>query len=967
MDIKDSISNFIKIIFFLVILGCWNNQAQAYTVLGTGTSALLGGDLTDPENNGVDGSNTNWNWSSIDASSEKYWHLEGSYNVFDNKVGSSHDKWCCNGPTQWISVGFSQSYVLTHFTITSGNDVAGRDPDIFKIQGSNNGSDWTDIYSYSNNGTSPWGSTRYQVIKWTGGGDDFDTPAPYSYFRYYVTSVVSGSMHQINEIEYFGTADATPTLSSSTPADDATDVTVSDNIVLNFSENVDAESGNITIKKTSDNSTVETIDVTGGQVTGSGSTQITVNPSSDLTGSTEYYVLIDATAFDDATGNSYAGISSTTALSFTTEDNIAPTLSSSTPADNATGVAVNANIVLTFSESVSATSGNVTIKKTSDNSTVEQIGVTSVQVTGNGAQGPMGQAGGDQITINPSSDFDSSTEYYLLIDATAFEDGANNAYAGISSTTALSFTSVDNANPTLSSSTPADDATDVELDANIVLIFNESVDAESGNITIKKTSDDSTVEQIDVTSGQVTGSGSSQITVNPSSDFDPGIEYYVLIDATAFDDASSNSYAGISSTTALSFTSNSKTDPTTDKKVTGSIKSLTQQVKTSFTSSVGIVTSRLNYLRQNRTSNNFTNNNIKLDFDNVMLASLMEKIPISTYTQPNFIPDDWSLWSEGSISVSRIGDGGSSENTPKETDSQSVAFGFDKKINESDLLGFAIQYGLSDADIGSDGTGIDTESLSLTIYRTKPFDNNNFMQGLIGFGIIESDSVRKSSGNTLTGSRNGNQLFGSINYGKTFGQGEFSATPIVRLDLGYTELDSYTETGTDALSYSKQTFESALGSIGMEINDIIKFSDSLLKPFGVIEYSLDFSNSSDVKMNYVSDTTTTYTFVQGVSSTHLASSEIGFHFEARDNIKLTSSYKRIQGNESERTDSLRFGFNYRSMRKTDYSLNIGGNNDLAAVVDVTRNVNGLHLNFNARQAFNDSSDKNANVSLSKKF
>ena len=111
----------------------------------------------------------------------------------------------------------------------------------------------------------------------------------------------------------------------------------------------------------------------------------------------------------------------------------------------------------------------------------------------------------------------------------------------------------------------------------------------------------------------------------------------------------------------------------------------------------------------------------------------------------------------------------------------------------------------------------------------------------------------------------------------------------------------------------------------------------------------------------------TYTFVQGVSSTHLASSEIGFYYEARDNIKLTSSYKRIQGNESERTDALRFGFNYRSIRETDYSLNIGGNNDLAAVVDVTRDVNGLHLNFNARQAFNDSSDKNANVSLSKKF
>ena len=52
MDIKNSIINFIKIIFFSNF-GCWNNQAQAYTVLGTGTSALLSGDLTDPENNGV--------------------------------------------------------------------------------------------------------------------------------------------------------------------------------------------------------------------------------------------------------------------------------------------------------------------------------------------------------------------------------------------------------------------------------------------------------------------------------------------------------------------------------------------------------------------------------------------------------------------------------------------------------------------------------------------------------------------------------------------------------------------------------------------------------------------------------------------------------------------------------------------------------------------------------------------------
>ena len=60
----------------------------------------------------------------------------------------------------------------------------------------------------------------------------------------------------------FTTDDTTaPVLSSSTPADDATAITEGSNIVLNFSEVVDVESGNIVIYKSSDDSVVETIDV----------------------------------------------------------------------------------------------------------------------------------------------------------------------------------------------------------------------------------------------------------------------------------------------------------------------------------------------------------------------------------------------------------------------------------------------------------------------------------------------------------------------------------------------------------------------------------------------------------------------------------------------------------------------------------------------------------------------------------
>ena len=944
------------IVAIILLFSFLNNSTLiAATVLGTGSSALLGNDLTDPEDNGVDsGTNgSNFNWISINASSKNTFAGEGSYSVFDNNVSSGSAKWCCDSPTQWIYVQLSQSYVLSHFTITSGNDVAGRDPDIWKIQGSNDGSNWTDIYSYSNDGNSPF-SDRLQVVKYTGAGDDFATPDAYSYFRYYVTSTVSGG-HQINELEFFGDADSTaPTLSSSSPADNATSISESANIVLNFSESVDAESGNITIKKTSDNSTIETIDVTSGQVTGTGTSQITINPSVTLDSSTEYYVLIDATAFDDSSSNSYAGISSTTALSFTTGDNTLPTLSSSSPADNSTSVSESANIVLNFSESVDAESGNITIKKTSDDSTVETISVTGGLVSGSGST---------QITVNPSVTLDSSTEYYVLIDATAFDDSSSNSYAGISSTTALSFTTGDNTLPTLSSSSPADNATDVARDANIVLNFSESVDVESGNITIKKTSDDSTVETIDVTSGQVTGTGTSQITINPSSDLLGGFEYYVLIDATAFDDSGSNSYAGISSTTALSFTVVAMQNPTTNKDVVGSIDTQSQLAKSSISQSTSTVSNRLSYLRQNKDNQNLSKQNIKLDFGNAILTSLTNELLAKN--DKSIIPDNWSSWSEGSISVSKIGD--SINSSSSETDGQALALGFDTKLNDSDLLGFAIQYGKSDTDIGSIGTKVDSENINVSVYRTRPLDNDNFIEGMFGVGLIESDLKRISGANTLTGSRNGTQIFGSINYGRTLDKGDFNLTPIARVDLGYTELNAYSESGTDALSYAKQTIESGLASVGLQFSDIVKFNDNKLKPFGSIEYGMDFSNSSNAKMNYVSDTSTIYTYTQGANSNHLITSVVGFEYITKDNLEIISSYKRIQGNESEQTDIISVSVNFKSRRETEYAMSIDGSEDLKAGFDISKNINGFDLKFNANQAFNENSDQAANIFLSRSF
>ncbi len=130
-------------------------HAQAVVVRGTGTAALVGHDLTDPENNGLPESDVNYNASFRSSFNPGFGGYEGAYNVFDNRVGGNNDKWCC-ATGGWVEAKFAQQYVLTGFTAASANDVPGRDSDFWRILGSNDGINYTTIFEYHNEGVSPW-------------------------------------------------------------------------------------------------------------------------------------------------------------------------------------------------------------------------------------------------------------------------------------------------------------------------------------------------------------------------------------------------------------------------------------------------------------------------------------------------------------------------------------------------------------------------------------------------------------------------------------------------------------------------------------------------------------------------------------------------------------------------------------------------------------------------------------------
>ena len=530
---------------------------------------------------------------------------------------------------------------------------------------------------------------------------------------------------------------------------------------------------------------------------------------------------------------------------------------------------------------------------------------------------------------------------------------------------------VDETSPTLSSSSPSDDATDVAVDTNIVLNFSEAVDVESGDIVIKKTSDDSVVEAINVTGGLVSGSGTTQITVNPTADLEAGVEYYVVIDATAFDDSVSNSYAGITSTTALSFTTSSSgssvslPNPTNDKDVVGSIEAQVESAKTSLFSSLNTVSNRLSYLRRNRSNDNLANNGIDFKFSNKMLASINDATSETQNELLDFLPKDWSLWTAGEISVHSFGD--ESNKSSREIDAGSISLGVDKKINDNQLYGFAIQYGDSEADIGSSGTSVDSENISLSIYGTKPHNDDQFIEGLIGVGKIDSDLKRVSGVNTLTGQRDGQQIFSSINYGKRIEKDNRNITPLVKLNLGYTELDEYSETGTNALKYHKQTFETGLISTGFEIDQISEFKNSTFKPYGALDYSLDFSSSSNAKMNYVSDSSTIYTYSSGGNSTNYLNALIGFDYSNQKGLSVNSSYKRKQGDNSEKADIFNFGLNFVTKRETEYALRLDQEEKLYSELNIGKNINGFDFSFNTNQIILQNPRPETNISISSKF
>lgn len=265
------------------------------------------------------------------------------------------------------------------------------------------------------------------------------------------------------------------------------DIAPGDNIVITFSEPVNAPVGAFRIECPAPGN------VKAFNVLGSGTSTITLDPTFDLPKTTICTVTVIASQISDVdAGDPPDHLAADHVFHFTTLDD-APSVTSTSPANGANNVAGTANITVDFSEPVNYTSSSFDLL-------CGQFTHPSFTLT---TTSP-----GTSATLDPSIDVLSGVGCTVTVFATQISDtDAVDPPNNMVSNYSFSFT-IDAA-PAVTTTTPVDGATDVVTSSNITVNFSEPVTVSSSSFTISCDGSPQTFA--------VSGSGTSSITLDPVS------------------------------------------------------------------------------------------------------------------------------------------------------------------------------------------------------------------------------------------------------------------------------------------------------------------------------------------------------------------------------------------------------------------------------------------------------------------
>jgi len=411
-------------------------------------------------------------------------------------------------------------------------------------------------------------------------------------------------------------------------------------------------------------------------------------------------------------------------------------------------------------------------------------------------------------------------------------------------------------------------------------------------------------------------------------------------------------------------------EPPQDKDVTGIIDAQINTAKNFAKDSSQSTFKRLDKLRANKGYNTSTQK-VELLFQNETLNKISNNVvsPIQAKLNPlqkldQILPDDWVAWTEGSISIGKIGD--SALSSKQDLDSLGITMGADTKMDNDQILGVALRVGHTDVDVGTFGSKVDTNALSLSVYGINSLEDKNFLKHIFGVSYLDSDIVRTNKANTITqmGDREGKQVFGSLDFGREYEDGDLTVTPIGSIDVSYTALDSYTESGTNAISYSDQDIKSLMASLGVLIDQDVDLKNSTVKRRVNLEYSKEFASNSKVVTSYVSDSES-FEYQADNKNRDIYTAGLGLDFKHDQGLTISTDYERQQIKGHGFINKFTLSASFLSRNETEFALDLS--EDMNSNFKISKALDGFDLEFDLENDFSNQENHNANLSLSSKF
>jgi gliding motility-associated-like protein len=241
-----------------------------------------------------------------------------------------------------------------------------------------------------------------------------------------------------------------------------------------------------------------------------------------------------------------------------------PSVSALLPLHLATNIPANTPLNLTFDQVIKKGTGNILVKDFSTLSLIFSIPVscTCLTILGNTA------------TLTLPANLSNNQTVYIEIQAGAFQNLANEPFAGISGTNVWRFSTA-NGLITHQLFAPLSNAGCVSLQTSLQITFSTNVIAGNGKIYIYEKATNVLSEQILAISSQVLIVANVG-TINLQNILNPHTQYYVLIDSDAFITGFGAVYEGITNNTTWTFTTTESPPIASDATYCGSGQVLLQ-------------------------------------------------------------------------------------------------------------------------------------------------------------------------------------------------------------------------------------------------------------------------------------------------------------------------------------------------------------------------------------------------------